>query len=210
MAPKVKTGIEHTIGVPHLEELEQHVDIDVANSMNISTLTDFIKSLPTKGDEPDEEDSLYTMDDDEDEDIEPPEEQPELEELMRAMKDLRQMRVVLRDIPTLASRKKMLEKLAERAEKHFEDVMDMAFDSEEKYSANIINAAAKLLQTAISAHAKVLEADVKLVDLQIKKDKYEIELNIKSQGGNSKPEQDVTQPEDGEERIAYNRNDLIR
>lgn len=210
MAPRVKTGIEDTLGVPHISELEQQVDLDTAHSMNISTLTDFIKNLPTKGDEPDEEDSLYTMDDEEDEDFDKPEEQPELEELMGAMQELRKMRVILRDIPTLASRKKMLEKLAERAEKHFEDVMDMAFDSEEKYSANIINAAAKLLQTAISAHAKVLEADVKLVDLQIKKDKYEIELNIKSQGGNSKPEQEVTQPDDGEERVAYNRNDLIR
>lgn len=207
MAPKVKTGIEHTLGVPHIEDLEQQVDLDTAHSMNTSALADLIKNLPTKQEDIfDEEDSLYNLDDDEEEDSN---EQPELEDLKKSMQELKDMRLLLRDIPTLASRKKMLEKLADRAEKHFEDVMDMAFDAEEKYSAAIINAASKLLQTAIIAHAKVLESDVKLVDLQIKKDKAEIELNIKSQGVR-KPEEVPVHQEDGEERIAYNRNDLIK
>jgi len=42
MAPKVKTGIEHTLGVPHIEDLEQQVDLDTAHSMNTSALADLI------------------------------------------------------------------------------------------------------------------------------------------------------------------------
>lgn len=207
MSTKVKTGIEHALGVPHIEDLEKAIDLDTAHSLNTTDLANFIKNLPTKKeDEHDEEDSLYTMDDDEEEDSN---EQPDLEALKKSMQELKDMRLLLRDIPNLAARKKVLEKLADRAEKHFEDVMDMAFDAEEKYSAAIINAATNLLQAAIGAHAKVLESDVKLVDLQIKKDKTEIELNIKSQGI-KKPDEIPVPQDDGEERVPYNRNDLIK
>lgn len=102
-----------------------------------------------------------------------------LEEVQSSMIKLKEMRVQLKDIPDITSRKKFLDRLAEKAERAFDDIFDRAWNCEEKYASEMINAATQMLKIALDAHSKVIDSDVKLVDLQIKKDKIEIELNQK-------------------------------
>lgn len=100
-----------------------------------------------------------------------------MEEAKRAMEELKKMRVQLKDIPDITSRKAMLDRLAILAEERFNDIFDRAFNCEDRYASEMINAATSMLKIALDAHAKVIDSDVKLIDLQIKKDKIEIELN---------------------------------
>lgn len=102
-----------------------------------------------------------------------------LEEVQESMRKLKEMRVQLKDIPDITSRKKLLDRLAEKAERAFDDIFDRAWNCEERFASEMINAATSMLKIALDAHSKVIDSDVKLVDLQIKKDKIEIELNQK-------------------------------
>ncbi|WAE77147.1 hypothetical protein vBEcoMphAPEC6_01450 [Escherichia phage ph0011] len=102
-----------------------------------------------------------------------------LEEAKAAMEKLKAMRVQLRDLPDITSRKVQLDRLAQMAERKFEDIFDRAFNCEDRFAAEMINAANSMLKIALDAHAKIIDSDVKLVDLQLKKDKMEIDLNMK-------------------------------
>lgn len=102
-----------------------------------------------------------------------------LEEAKAAMEKLKAMRVQLRDLPDITSRKAQLDRLAQMAERKFEDIFDRAFNCEDRFAAEMINSANAMLKIALDAHSKIIDSDVKLVDLQLKKDKMEIELNMK-------------------------------
>ncbi|EHU8780824.1 hypothetical protein ACMG5I_02025 [Escherichia coli] len=102
-----------------------------------------------------------------------------LDEAKAAMEKLKAMRVQLRDLPDITSRKVQLDRLAQMAERKFEDIFDRAFNCEDRFAAEMINSANSMLKIALDAHAKIIDSDVKLVDLQLKKDKMEIELNMK-------------------------------
>ncbi len=130
-----------------------------------------------------------------------------IEEARRAMESLKQMRIQLRDIPDITSRKKLLDKLAEKAEEKFNDIFDRAFNCEDKYASEMINAATAMLKIALDAHSKVIDSDVKLIDLQIKKDKIEIELNQ-----NKKPNDGTVSDQnsiEGEKVRVMNRNERL-
>lgn len=130
-----------------------------------------------------------------------------LEQARNAMEALKKMRVQLRDIPDITSRKAMLDKLAEKAEEKFNDIFDRAFNCEDRYASEMINAATAMLKIALDAHSKVIDSDVKLIDLQIKKDKIEIELNQNKKPndgtGNSVPNSE------GEKVLLMNRNERL-
>ncbi|AGC34697.1 hypothetical protein [Escherichia coli] len=102
-----------------------------------------------------------------------------LEDAKIAMEKLKAMRVQLRELPDITARKTQLDRLAQMAERKFEDIFDRAFNCEDRFAAEMINAANSMLKIALDAHAKIIDSDVKLVDLQLKKDKMEIELNLK-------------------------------
>lgn len=126
-----------------------------------------------------EEDTSTEMElyqDDEDETVDAP---INLEEAQAAMAQLKAMRSHLRDLPDITHRKKHLDRLADLAERKFEDIFDRAFNCEDRFASEMINAANAMLKIALDAHAKIIDSDVKLVDLQLKKDKMEIELNLK-------------------------------
>jgi len=130
-----------------------------------------------------------------------------LEEARNAMEALKQMRVQLREIPDITSRKAMLDKLAEKAEEKFNDIFDRAFNCEDRYASEMINAATAMLKIALDAHSKVIDSDVKLIDLQIKKDKIEIELNQskKTHSGIESSQESI----DGEKVQIMNRNERL-
>lgn len=130
-----------------------------------------------------------------------------LEEARKAMESLKAMRVQLREIPDITSRKALLDRLAEKAEEKFNDIFDRAFNCEDRYASEMINAATAMLKIALDAHSKVIDSDVKLIDLQIKKDKIEIELNQ-----NKKPHSGTESTEgsiEGEKVTLMNRNERL-
>lgn len=131
----------------------------------------------------------------------------DIEEAKRAMEKLKAMRVQLKDIPDITHRKNHLDRLAALAEKKFEDIFDRAFNCEDRFASEMINAANSMLKIALDAHAKIIDSDVKLVDLQLKKDKMEIELNLKPKTANDQ----LTDPDSipGEKVVARTRNELL-
>ena len=130
--------------------------------------------------EPDEDSEEMDLYQDE-EDLSPNE--ISLEEAKLAMEKLKAMRVQLRELPDITARKTQLDRLAQLAESKFTDIFDRAFNCEDRFAAEMINAANSMLKIALDAHAKIIDSDVKLVDLQLKKDKMEIELNMKPKKG---------------------------
>lgn len=129
-----------------------------------------------------------------------------LEEAKLAMAKLKEMRTHLKDIPDITHRKAHLDRLATLAETKFEDIFDRAFNCEDRFAAEMINAANAMLKIALDAHSKIIDSDVKLVDLQLKKDKMEIELNLRPKGDyKDNSEGSIA----GEKVVGRTRNDLL-
>lgn len=129
-----------------------------------------------------------------------------LEQAKAAMKQLKDMRVQLRDIPDITARKKQLDRLAEMAERKFEDIFDRAFNCEDRFASEMLNAANAMLKIALDAHAKIIDSDVKLVDIQLKKDKMEYDLNLKAKGSGGFVDPNALP---GERVIAKTRNEVL-
>lgn len=135
--------------------------------------------------------------------------QEELDVMHSTIVELKKMRVQLKDLPDVTKKKTMLNALADRAEEAFEEIFRLAtFSTEPRFVSEMVNSASTILKVALDAHAKVIESDIKLIDLQIKKDKIEFEMNIKaisSQNGENEVK-DISESEDG---VVYNRNQIL-
>lgn len=160
---KSKTSVDNALGLPSLKEWSNMTGEEYDENEDDSTEMDLYQD--------DEED----IEDDESFDI---------KRAREAMQKLKEMRVQLKDLPDITHRKSHLDKLALLAEKKFEDIFDRAFNCEDRFASEMINAANAMLKIALDAHSKIIESDIKLVDMQIKKDKMEIELNLKPKNGN--------------------------
>ena len=171
-----KKGVDEALGLPSLEEWQ--------------TMTG---ELPA-------EMELYQDEEELDED------EISIEEAKAAMAKLKAMRSQLKDIPDITKRKAHLDRLADLAEKRFEDIFDRAFNCEDRFASEMINAANAMLKIALDAHAKIIDSDVKLVDLQIKKDKIEVELNMRpKEKAPELGEKDVS----GSTGVVMSRNELM-
>jgi hypothetical protein len=62
-----------------------------------------------------------------------------------------------------------LDKLANKAEEAYEDIMDLAMQVEPKYSARMFEVATGMLNAAITAKTNKIDKKLKMVDLQLKK-----------------------------------------
>ncbi|AQW88730.1 hypothetical protein pEaSNUABM50_00201 [Erwinia phage pEa_SNUABM_50] len=177
---KAKRSVEEALGLPSTDELKKIL-----------------------GDNYDEND-LYSDEDDEDStEITG----VDVDEARRSMQQLKEYREQLKDIPDITNRKSHLDRLAKLAEDKFEDIFDRGFNCEDRFMAEIINAANAMLKIALDAHSKVIDSDIKLIDMQIKKDKMEIELNLKPKtalANNSDPNSI-----EGEKVVVKSRNELL-
>lgn len=153
---KQKQGISNALGLPSIEELKE---------ITKNTLYDI-------GD-------VYDNDDNEETDS-PNYTEEQIKLAIDNMNTLKEYRKQLKDIPDITARKAQLEKLASIAESKFEDVFQRGFNCEDRFMADVINAANALLKMALEAHSKVIDSDIKLIDMQIKKDKMEIDINMKN------------------------------
>lgn len=179
---KAKRGVEEALGLPNSDELKKILGDDY------------------------EEDDYY--DDGEDESTEIT--GLEIEEARRSMNQLKEYREQLKDIPDITNRKSHLDRLAKMAEDKFEDIFDRAFNCEDRFASEMINAANAMLKIALDAHSKVIDSDIKLIDMQIKKDKMEIELNQKPKNQQALADNSDPNAIEGEKVVAVkSRNELL-
>jgi hypothetical protein len=72
------------------------------------------------------------------------------------------------------------DELAEKATKAYEDLMDLGMNVEVRYSSKIFETAANMLKNAIDAKSAKIDKKLRIVDLQLKKQKIDQESNKKS------------------------------
>lgn len=94
---------------------------------------------------------------------------------------------------------KSLDDLATKAEKAYDDLMDLGMNVEVRYSSRIFEVAGGMLKSAIDAKAAKIDRKLKAVDLQLKK--YKIDKD------NNEDPNDVI---NGQGYIITDRNELLK
>lgn len=107
------------------------------------------------------------------------------------------------DLPKIneldALEEKDLDSLADKAEKAYDDLMDLGMNVEVRYSGRIFEVASSMLKNAIDAKTAKVDKKLKAVDLQLKKFKLD----------QDSPE-DSNDVLDGKGYVMLDRNELIR
>lgn len=104
------------------------------------------------------------------------EEKATADEIKEAMSSVKEMKKSLQLIPDILEKENEIDQIAENAARYFEDVMDRGFNSEGKFAGHIFDAANNLLKTALEAKATIINAKLRLLDLELKKQKMQPEL----------------------------------
>jgi len=109
---------------------------------------------------------------------------------------------VTKDLPEIRELDNMgeseLDHLATKAEKAYDDLMDLGMNVEVRYSGRIFEVASSMMKNAIEAKTAKVEKKLKAVDLQLKK------LKIDKDSGD---EEDIL---DGKGYVMLDRNELIK
>lgn len=92
-----------------------------------------------------------------------------------------------------------LDSLAEKAEKAFDDLMDLGMNVEIRYSGRIFEVAQSALKNAIDAKTAKIDKKLKAVDLQLKK--YKIDKDAPEESGHLL---------NGEGYVITDRNELLK
>jgi hypothetical protein len=72
---------------------------------------------------------------------------------------------------------KELDDLAQRATDAYDDLMDLGMNVEARYSGRIFEVAGTMLKNAIDAKSAKLDKKLKMIELQLKKQKLDQEIN---------------------------------
>lgn len=91
-----------------------------------------------------------------------------------------------------------LDALASKAEKAYDDLMDLGMNVEARYGARMFEVAAQMMNAAIQAKSNKIDKKLKMVDLQLKK------LAIDKKHGN-----DSGETVEGEGYIITDRNSIL-
>ena len=70
-----------------------------------------------------------------------------------------------------------LDELAQKAKDAYEDIMDLGMNVEARYSARMFEVAASMLGHAITAKSAKLDKKLKMIDLQLKRQKLDNDAN---------------------------------
>ena len=71
-----------------------------------------------------------------------------------------------------------LDALASKAEQAYDDLMDLGMNVEARYSGRIFEVAGTMLKNAIDAKSAKLDKKLKMIELQLKKQKIDQDLNL--------------------------------
>lgn len=132
----------------------------------------------------------------------PSEDEDTVEEATATPQDLEEIKDFEKSLRTdinLEQNDKELDDLAAKATDSFENLMDLGMNVEARFSAPIFDAASKLLGHAITAKTNKLEKKLRLMDLELKRRRVEIQ------------EKDAGVHADGEgEARVIDRNEMLR
>ena len=110
---------------------------------------------------------------------------------------------ITKDLPQIseldAMGEKDLDSLADKAEKAYDDLMDLGMNVEVRYSGRIFEVASSMLKNAIDAKTAKVDKNLKAVDLQLKKLKID----------KDSPE-DPNDVLDGKGYVMLDRNELMK
>jgi hypothetical protein len=102
-----------------------------------------------------------------------PVEKPTHEEINNLEKSLQAVQEITRGLPQIQELDNIddseLDNLADKAEKAYDDLMDLGMNVEVRYSGRIFEVAASMMSNAISAKTAKIDKKLKAVDLQLKK-----------------------------------------
>lgn len=104
-----------------------------------------------------------------------PENSEELEESYRVVDELDQQLPAESDITDLSTSDKEMDELADKALKHYEDLMDLGMNVEPRFSAPLFEAATKLMGHAITAKTSKIDKKLKALDLELKRRRLELQ-----------------------------------
>lgn len=93
-----------------------------------------------------------------------------------------------------------LEDIAQRALTAYEDLMDLGMNVESRYSGRVFEVAGTMLKTSLDAKIAKLDKKLKMVDLQLKKEKMDKDSNPRGDG-------DIVS---GEGYVVTDRNSLLQ
>lgn len=168
----------------------------VEDALGIASVTELQEALTMIRREDDEDDGF---DEDSTNDLEPVLTQ---EELQNALLEAKGLRYQLRQIPDILEKEQEIDDIANNAAKYFEDIMDKAFNTEDRFAPELFNAANSMLKTALDGKNAIINAKLKLLDLELKKRK--MEQDFEGKGG---PQ---TREIDGRSVTLSDRNSLLR
>lgn len=131
--------------------------------------------------------------------VEPPahEQVTNLDESYKAVAEITRTLPAISELDDLDE--KGLDDLATKAEKAYDDLMDLGMNVEVRYSGRIFEVAGGMLKNAIDAKSAKIEKKLKAIDLQLKK--YKIDKD------NREDPNDVLQ---GQGYIITDRNELLK
>jgi hypothetical protein len=132
------------------------------------------------------------------------EEVAEKHQQVRSVDDsYRAVQNITKDLPQIseldAMGEKDLDSLADKAEKAYDDLMDLGMNVEVRYSGRIFEVASSMLKNAIDAKTAKVDKKLKAVDLQLKKLKID----------KDSPE-DPNDVLDGKGYVMLDRNELMK
>lgn len=91
------------------------------------------------------------------------------------------------DITDLSTSDAEMDNLADKALRHYDDLMDLGMNVEPRFSAPIFEAATKLMGHAITAKTNKIDKKLKALDLELKKRRLELQerqANLKDDDSN--------------------------
>lgn len=106
------------------------------------------------------------------------------EEIDQTLKEFDKISVALPTVEGLGTASdREFDDLAQKATKAYEDLMDLGLNVEIRYSSKIFETAASMLKNAIDAKAAKIDKKLKIVELQLKKQK--LDQDTKTNNDNS-------------------------
>lgn len=135
---------------------------------------------------------------------------PSIEDMKHALSEADKIDKALAPVKDIASLDKDMDEYADKAMDSFSDLMDLGQNVEDRHCADVFNAAAKMMKNAIDAKATKLDRKLKVIQLQLQKEKMDLEnrkLDHKISSDNKAPSETALK---GEGEVIMDRNELLK
>jgi len=108
----------------------------------------------------------------------------EQEETMRDIAEFDKISAALPQVKGLGQKAdEELEDIADRALTAYEDLMDLGMNVEARYSGRVFEVAGSMLKTSLDAKVAKMDKKLKMIDLQLKKEKMDKDSAAKGEDG---------------------------